>query len=53
MNVTPFWAIKIRKTGMKKRWIIPLMLLSPVSVTLWLPVLPRDIQNSFNFLCIS
>lgn len=37
--IPPLWAILIRKKGMKKRWIIPLMLLSPVSVSIWLPVL--------------
>lgn len=39
MLLPPFWAIKIRKTGMKKRWIIPLMLLSPVCMCLWVPLL--------------
>ena len=33
--IPPLWAILIRKKGMKKRWIIPLMLLSPVSVYIW------------------
>ena len=37
--IPPLWAILIRKKGMKKRWIIPLMLLSPVSVSILLPVL--------------
>lgn len=41
--IPPLWAILIRKKGMKKRWIIPLMLLSPMSVIIcviiWLPVL--------------
>ena len=37
--IPPLWVILIRKKGMKKRWIISLMLLSPVSVSIWLPVL--------------
>ena len=39
MFIPPLFAVNKRKEGMKWKWLIPLLLLSPVSMLFWVPCL--------------